>query len=50
LTKKQEEIFKEEDMKIVHLGRRISTERFSPMQLYPNWNLRASSFEERVID
>ena len=49
--KKLEEFFEEKDMKIVYLGREgITTERVSTMQLYPNWNLRTSSFEERGID
>jgi len=38
-------------MKIVYLGReRISTKRVPTIQLYPNWNLRTSSFEKKGTD
>ena len=46
--KKREKLFEKEDMMMVYLsGKIIPTERVPTKQLYPNWNSRTSSFEER---
>ena len=49
--KRRDKLFEEEDMMIVYLRReRISAERVSFKQLYPDWNSKTSSFEEGGTD